>query len=95
MAAFGLLHYSYSAYFSGKELTALEREMAKYRDAIYKIKQETALNFHEICLQAVLNLLGKSENPCLLKGEAYDEDTRLLLHQQANDTYGSCLHILE
>jgi len=87
-AAFGLLHYSYSAYFSGKELTALEREMATYRDAIHKIKQETALNYHETCLQAILNLLGKSENPSLLKGEACDEESKLLLHQQANDQTG-------
>lgn len=84
-AAFSLLVYSYCAYFSGKELTALEREMATYRDAIDKIKQETALNFHEIYWQAVLNLLGRGDDPCILKGEAYDEQIRLPLHQQAND----------
>ena len=44
-AGYGLLQHSCFAYFSGKELTALEREMANYRDAIYKIKQETALNY--------------------------------------------------
>jgi predicted ATPase/signal transduction histidine kinase/CheY-like chemotaxis protein/tRNA A-37 threonylcarbamoyl transferase component Bud32 len=87
-AAFSLLVYSYCAYFSGKELTALEREMATYRDAIYKIKQETALNFHEIYWQAVLNILGRSDDPCCLKGKAYDEQIRLPLHQQANDNSG-------
>ncbi|HLO86138.1 MAG TPA: AAA family ATPase [Nostocaceae cyanobacterium] len=84
-AGFGLLMYSYLAYFSGKELTALEREMAINRDAIHKIQQETALNYHEIYWQAVLNLLGKSENPCVLKGKACDEQIRLLLHEQAKD----------
>ncbi|MEG4634887.1 GAF domain-containing protein, partial [Microcoleus sp. AR_TQ3_B6] len=84
-AAFGLITYSYCAYFSAKELTALEKEMENYRDAVYKIKQETALNFQESYWQAVLNLLGRSENPCLLKGEVYDEQIRLPLHQQAND----------
>jgi hypothetical protein len=87
-AAFGLLLYSYFAYFSGKELTALETTMANYRNAIYKLKQETALNFHEIYWQAVLNLLGKSEDPCRLQGEAYDEEIRLPLHEQANDRLG-------
>jgi predicted ATPase/signal transduction histidine kinase/FixJ family two-component response regulator/tRNA A-37 threonylcarbamoyl transferase component Bud32 len=87
-SAFSLLVYSYCAYFSGKELTALEREMATYRDAIDKIKQETALNFHEIYWQAVLNLLGRSDDPCRLKGKAYDEQIRLPLHQQANDNSG-------
>ncbi|MBD2040691.1 hybrid sensor histidine kinase/response regulator [Microcoleus sp. FACHB-672] len=84
-ATFGLIVYSYCAYFSGKELTGLETEMANYRDAIYKVKQETALNLQEIYWQAVLNLLGRSENPCILKGKAYDEQTRLPLHEEAND----------
>jgi len=86
--AFGLLLYSYFAYYSGKELTALETTIANYRNAIYKLKQETALNFHEIYWQAVLNLLGKSEDPCRLQGEAYDEQIRLPLHEQANDRLG-------
>jgi len=84
-AAYGLITYSYCAFFSSKELTALETEIATYRDAIYKIKQETALNFQESYWQAVLNLLGRSQDPSLLKGEAYDEQIRLPLHQQAND----------
>ncbi|MEH1970296.1 trifunctional serine/threonine-protein kinase/ATP-binding protein/sensor histidine kinase [Nostoc sp.] len=87
-AGYSLLQYSCLAYFSGKELTVLEREMAINRDAIHKIKQETALNYIEIYWQATLNLLGKSENPCLLKGEACDEQIRLPLHQQANDNAG-------
>ncbi|HEY9872407.1 MAG TPA: hypothetical protein V6D12_03180, partial [Candidatus Obscuribacterales bacterium] len=83
--AFGLLVYSYFAYYSGKELNGLERGMAINRDAIHKIKQKTALNYHEVFWQATLNLLGKSENPCRLQGEACDEQIRLPLHQQAND----------
>ncbi|MBD1821580.1 AAA family ATPase [Cyanobacteria bacterium FACHB-DQ100] len=83
--AFGLLVNSYFAYYSGKELTALAGEMAINRDAIDKIKQKTALNYHEIYWQATLNLLGQSENPCRLQGEAYDERRGLPLHEQAND----------
>lgn len=87
-AAFGLMQYSYFAYFIGKELTGLEREMAIYRDAIHKVKQETALNYHEIYWQATLNLLGKNENPSLLKGKACDEQIKLPLYQQENDNPG-------
>jgi predicted ATPase/GAF domain-containing protein len=87
-AGYCLLQYSCLAYFSGKELAVLEREMARNRDAIHKIKQETALNYIEIYWQATLNLLGKNENPCLLKGEACDEQIGLPLHQQANDNAG-------
>ncbi|MEH2358791.1 trifunctional serine/threonine-protein kinase/ATP-binding protein/sensor histidine kinase [Nostoc sp.] len=87
-AAFGLMLYSYFAYFSGKELTVLEREIAAYKDIANKMKQETALHYIEIYWQAILNMLGKSENPCLLKGEACDEQIMLALHQQANDKTG-------
>lgn len=87
-AGYSLFQYSCLAYFSGKELTVLEREIARNRDAIHKIKQKTALNYIEIYWQATLNLLGKSENPCLLKGEACDEQIGLPLHQQANDNGG-------
>jgi hypothetical protein len=87
-AAYGLLMYPCFSYFSGKELTALEKEMATYRDAIHKIKQETALHYIETYWQATLNLLGKSESSCILKGEACDEQITLSLHQQANDRLG-------
>ncbi|HEY9695576.1 MAG TPA: AAA family ATPase [Oculatellaceae cyanobacterium] len=87
-ASYGLFLYSYFAYFSGKELTGLEREMAINRDAIHKIKQETALHYHEAYWQATLNLLGTSENPSLLIGGACDEQIRLPLHQKANDKVG-------
>ncbi|MEG4960331.1 MULTISPECIES: AAA family ATPase [unclassified Microcoleus] len=87
-AGYSLMLYSYFAYFSGKELTVLEREMANYRNAVYKIQQKTAFNYIETFWQATLNLLGKSENPSLLKGEVCDEEIKLLLHQQANDKAG-------
>ncbi|MEG4008762.1 AAA family ATPase [Microcoleus sp. Pol11C1] len=87
-AAFGLMLYSYFAYFSGKELTVLEREMAIYRNALHKSMQTTALHYHEIYWQAVLNLLDNSGNNCCLKGEACDEQIRLPLLQQANDKTG-------
>src|SRR6476469_9228611 len=87
-AGYNLLQSSCSAYYSGKELTLLEREIARNRDAIHKIKQETALNYIEIYWQAILNLLGKSDNYCLLKGEACDEQMKLPFYQQANDKVG-------
>ncbi|MCL1465545.1 hybrid sensor histidine kinase/response regulator [Argonema galeatum] len=87
-AGYGLFLSSMFAYFSGKELTVLEREMAINRDAIHKLKQKTALNYLEIYRQVILNLLGKSENHCCLQGEACDEQIMLPLLQQANDKTG-------
>ncbi|MEH2283974.1 MAG: AAA family ATPase [Nostoc sp.] len=87
-AAFGLMLYSYFAYFSGKELTVLEREIAAYRDIAHKMKQEIAVSYIEMYWQAILNMLGKSENPCVVKGEAYDEQIGLPLLLQTNDKTG-------
>ncbi|MEG4516465.1 MULTISPECIES: ATP-binding sensor histidine kinase [unclassified Microcoleus] len=84
-AGFSLIHSSCAAYYSGQELTLLDRGIAINRDAIYNVKQEIALNYIEINWQAILNLLGKSEKSCILKGEACDEDLKLPLYQQAKD----------
>ncbi|MBD2454606.1 AAA family ATPase [Nostoc sp. FACHB-87] len=87
-----LVHTGYSAskkcqyaYWSGAELTSLEQEMARYSQAIAQIHQETALKWHQVFHQAVLNLLGLSANPCLLIGEAYNEAELLAVHIQSNE----------
>ena len=78
------------AYFSGQQLTKLEPEIVSYRDALSKIKHETGLEYHKIYGQAVLNLLGKAENPCRLIHEAGDEPGLLPLHYSTNN--GCTLH---
>ncbi|MEH1790067.1 MAG: GAF domain-containing protein, partial [Nostoc sp.] len=80
----GMVRYKY-AYFMGQELTALAREMAFVRDALARIKQENALGCHQITQQSVLNLLNPSGNTCSLRGEVYNEETRLPLMKQVND----------
>ncbi|MEG4580517.1 AAA family ATPase [Microcoleus sp. MON1_C5] len=87
-AGYAIFQYSCYAYFVGKQLTHLEREMATYADAISKINQQAALNYQKIYWQAVLNLIGRSENPCHLKGEVYDADTMLPLYQQTKNYVG-------
>ncbi|AFZ07480.1 multi-sensor signal transduction multi-kinase [Oscillatoria nigro-viridis PCC 7112] len=84
-AGYAIMVYSYCSYFVGKQLTFVEREIATYRDAIFKIKQETSLHFQDIWWQAVLNLMGKNPNSWQLKGEVYDEETMLPLYQQTNN----------
>lgn len=87
-----LIHTGYSAsnkcqylYWSGSELKGLEQEMARCSNAIAQINQETALKWHQIFHQAVLNLIGSSENPCCLIGEAYNEAQSLPFHIQFNE----------
>ena len=87
-----LIHSGYAAsnkcqysYWSGSELKSLEQEMSKYSKAIAQINQEIALKFHQVFHQAVLNLIGASENPCHLVGEAYNEEEFLPIHIQFNE----------
>ncbi|MEG4106431.1 AAA family ATPase [Microcoleus sp. S13_C5] len=75
------------AYAAGNELLQLGQEKEIYAEAIAQLKQTTALNFHQIHQQAVLNWTGEAENPQKLVGAAYDETTRLPQHQSAGDTY--------
>ncbi|HLO88414.1 MAG TPA: AAA family ATPase [Nostocaceae cyanobacterium] len=84
-AAWCAFVYSFYSYFSGKELVNLEREMGDYIKAIAQFKQRTPLYYSQTYYQAVLNLIGRSENLIKLQGEAYDEDVMLPIHQQAKD----------
>ncbi|MEG5042458.1 MULTISPECIES: serine/threonine-protein kinase PknK [unclassified Microcoleus] len=76
--------YCWSSYFIGKELTELEREIAAYQDMIRQLKQEFDLNGTEVARQVVLNLMDRSENPCKLIGEAYNEDIQFPMVLKAN-----------
>ncbi|MEG4351695.1 AAA family ATPase [Microcoleus sp. LAD1_D3] len=91
----GELELGYSAkeisqysYLIGREIAGLEEEVATYCHALVQFKQEAALNYTQIVHQALLNLLGRSENPCQFVGDAYNEETMLPFHIQANDRNG-------
>jgi PAS domain S-box-containing protein len=89
-----LAHASYCAmekcqyaYFGGQELSVLEKDMANYSYVVAKNRQTTPLNWIKIFWQATLNLLGKTENPRLLIGEAYNETEMLPMLKIANDRF--------
>ncbi|WP_347239453.1 hypothetical protein [Microcoleus sp. FACHB-68] len=74
----------------GRDLAEMERETENFARAIHEIRQGNALNFVKIFRQAVLNLRGKTDNPCRLVGEAYDEDIMIPQHQANNVQYAIC-----
>jgi predicted ATPase/signal transduction histidine kinase len=85
-AALSIYFYGCHLYFLGQELSGLQKEMETYRSAIQKIQQKRIVNHHEIFRKTILNLLGDVDNLCTLNGEAYHEDTMLLLSIESNDT---------
>ncbi|MFN6566278.1 AAA family ATPase [Dendronalium sp. ChiSLP03b] len=84
-AAYSLNAYCYISYFSGQELTELEREMATYSHAVNQLKQNVVFYWIEIYRQTVLNIMGAVQNPCHLSGEAYNEEKNLPVQIEAND----------
>jgi predicted ATPase/class 3 adenylate cyclase/GAF domain-containing protein/tRNA A-37 threonylcarbamoyl transferase component Bud32 len=84
--------YCCHSYWSGKELVELVQQMTAYKYMIVQFKQNVTLSFNEVYRQTLLNLMGSgAENPCDLKGEAYDESKMLPLLHQAHDRSGICL----
>ncbi|MEG4108435.1 ATP-binding protein [Microcoleus sp. S13_C5] len=65
------------SYFIGRELTELEQQMATYSNAIAQIRRDSPFNWIAVFWQAVLNLLGRSENPIRLIGDAFNEEKSL------------------
>ncbi|MBD2209082.1 AAA family ATPase [Nostoc linckia FACHB-104] len=87
-ASYALYSYSCFSYLIGKELTDLEMELANYSKAIQKINQERAFYYNAIYHQLVLNLLGYVDNPCILVGQAYNENKSIQTHVELNDVAG-------
>ncbi|MGI2903772.1 ATP-binding sensor histidine kinase [Tolypothrix sp. VBCCA 56010] len=91
-AAWAAMYQCKYSYFLGREITSLEKEITITSYALTQFKQVVILNYHEILQQVVLNLLGKTDEPCRLVGEAYNEETKLPHLLAVNDRPG--LHFL-
>ncbi|MCP4131101.1 MAG: AAA family ATPase [bacterium] len=84
-AALSINLYCLYLFNSGAELAGVEKEIAKYAETIRKLHQDTTLNYHLMLHQVILNVRGKSLDPCTLVGSSYDENEMLPLHKKTND----------
>jgi len=69
----------------GKELVELECKISMYSQVIRQLKQQAALTWTQMHHQVVLNLMGRSDNPICLVGEAYNEGNRLRQNETENN----------
>ncbi|UII31425.1 trifunctional serine/threonine-protein kinase/ATP-binding protein/sensor histidine kinase [Fulvivirga ulvae] len=76
-AASALMVRSFHGYFSGRNLLRLNEEMSAQSKKIQHLNQELLFYQNEIFRQAALNLTGKSKNPTVLSGEAFDSNSVL------------------
>ncbi|MEH2245433.1 ATP-binding protein [Nostoc sp.] len=72
----------------GENLVEVERQIASYHHAFRQVQNKMAVEYLAIYWQLTLNLLGATENTCLLSGAVYREEQMLLWHQQASDRNG-------
>ncbi|HEY9737237.1 MAG TPA: AAA family ATPase, partial [Trichocoleus sp.] len=77
--------YALHAYLVGTPLNELNNTLADYSQSLLKLKQAADLDFISIYRQGLLNLMGDSQDRCLLVGQAYDETVKLPLHQQTGN----------
>ncbi|MEI7993703.1 MAG: adenylate/guanylate cyclase domain-containing protein [Methylococcaceae bacterium] len=81
--------YCIHSYLSGKRLPRLEEETKAYSESFHAFKQETNFNYNEVYRQPMLNFMGRSANPTVLTGEAYDEEKMMLQNTERNDKTGA------
>lgn len=92
-AAYALYMHSEHSLFLGKNIPELEKQMRSYHLKITQLNQEIPLQLHSIHWQTALNLLN-SDDPCCLKGEAYNEESMLpVLKQTGNQLAIFYLHL--
>ncbi|MBW4682978.1 MAG: AAA family ATPase [Microcoleus vaginatus WJT46-NPBG5] len=84
-ATYAAFVYCCYSYMIGKDLPALELQIAAYSQAMKQLKQQQALSLLKSYHQAVLNLLSQVENPCNLTGDACNEESVIPLLIEAKD----------
>ena len=78
--------YCFHAFWVGMNLQEFERELEKYITIFRQLKQEHMRSLTEIYAQSVTNLQGKTQDPCRLVGERYDEDMMLPMLREAGNS---------
>ncbi len=81
-AAYAAYNYCRNLYFLGTPLLDLKREFSNYNRGVEQLKQQATLNYGQICLQVVCNLIEKGGNYSQIEGANYSEATMLPFHDR-------------
>jgi len=90
-AAVSLLWSNVCGFFSGTDLPELNQDISRDIKLMTGIHQQVSQVYTNILHQVVLNLSGNNRLPAQLQGKAYQIETSLPQHQQANDRFAVCV----
>ncbi|MEH1779247.1 MAG: AAA family ATPase [Nostoc sp.] len=101
-ATWSAVIYAYNQYWSGQHLNDVEQIIRSLLGAITPLNQKNGTIYLQIHHQAVLNLLGYSNNPSLLSGESFQVAETTPIQEAMKDHSGlfmsyvhqQCLHYL-
>ncbi|AFY81977.1 trifunctional serine/threonine-protein kinase/ATP-binding protein/sensor histidine kinase [Oscillatoria acuminata] len=86
--AFNANEFCTYSFWCGQPLTTLEQESRDYCQALVNLNQLGVANYCCLCWQSTLNLLGRSDDPTLIAGEAIQETELLPFMLSAHDLAG-------
>ena len=87
-AGYSLVSEATQRYLGGEELPQLEKLTADSLHALTQLQHEPSLNYTRAVHQVVLNLMDRSDDPCVLVGPGYDEAALIRVHGDSHDSYG-------
>ncbi|WP_437652593.1 trifunctional serine/threonine-protein kinase/ATP-binding protein/sensor histidine kinase [Sorangium sp. So ce1182] len=93
-AGLNLIGVTLQSFWCCKELPALAEKAEKNSLAIRRLKQDLPQESNDVHWQTILNLLGRSKDPCTLTGDAMDEEQKLRFYMEtSNVTEMAFLHL--
>jgi predicted ATPase/signal transduction histidine kinase len=93
---YGSAEYCLYLFFRGENLKAVIQKTAPYEELLENLKQEFGIFYLKLGRQVALNFAGKTENPCTLTGDSFNEATMLpLMIEGGYKMPIFCFHLLK
>lgn len=80
-----LVFNSLNSYLIGKDLTEIERQIAKSSEVINRFNQGLSLSLNDLYGQIISNLVSLTEKPYQLIGKIYNEEVSMRRYQETNE----------